>query len=127
MIMANKRKPTTNAAVILRQRYYEGKPRRIAQLEGQRADDEVARKIFAARARAGLTQKQLAEMVGPLPLLFAGWRTPTTAGIRSPCSANRSGVKQKDRNPLCAAQKQIAGGVNDLHQFSGLTWDDSRL
>jgi DNA-binding XRE family transcriptional regulator len=62
--MTNKRQTTSNAVKILRQRYYEGKPRRMAQLEEQRSGDEVARKIFALRESAGLTQKSLAELVG---------------------------------------------------------------
>jgi len=62
--MASKRKKTSDAIEILHRRYYEGKPRRIAQLEQQRADDEVARQIYTLREKAGLTQRRLAELVG---------------------------------------------------------------
>jgi transcriptional regulator with XRE-family HTH domain len=43
---------------------YLGKPDRQAQLERARADDAVARKIHDLRTKAGLTQKQLAKLVG---------------------------------------------------------------
>jgi DNA-binding XRE family transcriptional regulator len=64
MTMAKKKKTTSDAARILHRRYYEGKPKRIAELESARASAEVARKIYKLRADAGLTQKALAELVG---------------------------------------------------------------
>src|SRR6266446_10546427 len=62
--MSEKRKPTTDAIEILHRRYYEGKPERIAALEEARANDAVARKIYELRTKAGLTQRQLAKLVG---------------------------------------------------------------
>ncbi|MGH7831987.1 MAG: helix-turn-helix transcriptional regulator [Candidatus Binatia bacterium] len=59
-----KRRRTTDAVEILHRRYYEGKPRRLADLEKARANDHVARKIAALRIQAGLTQRQLAQLVG---------------------------------------------------------------
>jgi DNA-binding XRE family transcriptional regulator len=59
-----KGKPTTDALEILHKRYYKGRPERVAALEKARADDHVARKIVALRAEAGLTQRQLARLVG---------------------------------------------------------------
>jgi DNA-binding XRE family transcriptional regulator len=59
-----KRRATTDAVEILHRRYYEGKPGRLADLEKARANDHVARKIAALRTQAGLTQRQLAQLVG---------------------------------------------------------------
>lgn len=59
-----KRKPTTDAIEIIHRRYYEGRPQRIAELAEAEANDTVARKIYALRKRAGLTQQQLAKLVG---------------------------------------------------------------
>lgn len=56
--------PTTDAVDILHRRYFEGKPERLAELEDARASAEVAREIFALRTAAGLTQRELAELVG---------------------------------------------------------------
>jgi ribosome-binding protein aMBF1 (putative translation factor) len=60
----SKRKPTTDGVEILHRRYYEGRPDRIAQLEEERANTEVARKIHDLRTKAGLSQRELAKMVG---------------------------------------------------------------
>jgi DNA-binding XRE family transcriptional regulator len=49
---------------ILHRRYYAGKPERLEGLEAARADDEAAREIRRLRTEAGLTQQQLAEMIG---------------------------------------------------------------
>lgn len=59
-----KRRPTTDAVNILHRRYYGGKPSRLAGLESARANDQVARKIAALRTEAGVTQRQLAKLIG---------------------------------------------------------------
>jgi DNA-binding XRE family transcriptional regulator len=59
-----KRRPTADAVNILHRRYYEGKPSRLAGLESARANDQVARKIAALRTEAGVTQRQLAKLIG---------------------------------------------------------------
>jgi len=55
---------TTDAVEILHRRYYQGRPGRLAALEEARANDNVARKLTSLRLQAGLTQRQLAKMVG---------------------------------------------------------------
>jgi DNA-binding XRE family transcriptional regulator len=62
--MTKKRKPTRDAVEILDVRYYKGKSERLAGLEEARANDAVARKIYELRTKAGLTQRQLAKLVG---------------------------------------------------------------
>ena len=59
-----KRKPTTDAIEIIHRRYYEGRPQRIAELAEAEANDTVARKIYGLRKGGGLTQQQLAKLVG---------------------------------------------------------------
>jgi len=59
-----KKRPTTDAVEILHRRYYKGKPERLAALETARSNDQVARKIAALRTEAGLSQRQLARLVG---------------------------------------------------------------
>jgi DNA-binding XRE family transcriptional regulator len=71
MIMPSKRKPTADAVKILHRRYYEAKPARVAQLEQQRADDEIARQVYELREKAGLTQKRLAVLVGTTPSVIS--------------------------------------------------------
>jgi ribosome-binding protein aMBF1 (putative translation factor) len=62
--MPKKRPATGDAIEVMHRRYYEGKPDRIATLEEARADDEVARKIYHLRTQAGLSQRELAKLVG---------------------------------------------------------------
>ena len=64
MMMSKKRRPTTDAVEILHRRYYEGRPERLAGLEEARLNATIARDIYALRTKAGLTQKQLAKLVG---------------------------------------------------------------
>ena len=54
----------TDAVEILRWRFFKGQPERLKVLEEARADDAVARMIFELRKKAGLTQAQLAKMIG---------------------------------------------------------------
>ena len=62
--MPKARKPTTDALEILYRRFFEGHPDRIAGLELARQEAAIARKIHELRTRAGLTQQQLAKLVG---------------------------------------------------------------
>jgi DNA-binding XRE family transcriptional regulator len=68
--MSNKRK-TSDGLEILRRRYYLGRPKQLADLEDARAQDQVARKLLALREQAGLTQKQLAELVDTTPSVIS--------------------------------------------------------
>jgi predicted transcriptional regulator len=58
------KKRTTSAALILRNRYVKNDPKRIASIDAERVNAEVARLIYDLRTEAGLTQAQLAEIVG---------------------------------------------------------------
>ena len=62
--MKKPKKVTTDALEIMHGKFFRGKPEMIAELEKARADDAVARKIYNLRIKAGLTQRQLAKMVG---------------------------------------------------------------
>jgi len=59
-----KSKKTANAIDILRRRYVGGNADKLAELEGIRADNAVARKIYDLRNKAGLSQRALAKLVG---------------------------------------------------------------
>jgi DNA-binding XRE family transcriptional regulator len=63
-MVKRKHTATSDAVQILYRRYYEGRPERVRGLEEARANDGVARKLTALRLRAGLTQRQLAKLVG---------------------------------------------------------------
>jgi DNA-binding XRE family transcriptional regulator len=58
------RRTTTDALQIIHERFYAGRPRRIAQLQEAQANDDIARKIYMIRTSANLTQRQLAKLVG---------------------------------------------------------------
>ena len=62
--MALNRRATTDAVEILHSKFYEGNPEKLKSLAECRANDEIARKIQALRTKAGLTQAQLAKLVG---------------------------------------------------------------
>jgi DNA-binding XRE family transcriptional regulator len=62
--MTNRVKPTSDAVEVLHGRFYEGKPGRLKSLEEGRANEEIARKIYELRTAAGLTQGQLAKLIG---------------------------------------------------------------
>ena len=59
-----KKKITTDALEIMDREFFAGKPDRLAELEQMRADDAVARKILDLRTKAGLSQRELAKLVG---------------------------------------------------------------
>ena len=62
--MAKKRGKTTDALEIIDRRFYRGRPEREAELAEAEADVAVAVKIYRLRTKAGLSQRQLAKLVG---------------------------------------------------------------
>jgi len=64
MIMAKKKKTTTNAVKILHKRYIRGNKKRLESLQKERENLNIAELICAIRKQAGLSQKQLANLVG---------------------------------------------------------------
>lgn len=57
-------KETSKASEILHRRYIGENVERNASLAAERVNAEVARTIYELRKKAGLTQKELAQMVG---------------------------------------------------------------
>jgi len=62
--MAKKKKTTTNAVKILHNRYIHGNKKRLESLQKERENLNIAELICAIRKQAGLSQKQLADLVG---------------------------------------------------------------
>jgi DNA-binding XRE family transcriptional regulator len=62
--MIKRTKPAIEAVEILHRRFYAGKPARLKSLEEARANEEIARKIHELRSAAGITQAQLAKLIG---------------------------------------------------------------
>ncbi|MEZ4651449.1 MAG: helix-turn-helix domain-containing protein [Candidatus Eisenbacteria bacterium] len=58
------KRKTKDAVDILHKRLYAGKPKRQAELEEARASAELSRRLYALRTDAGLTQAELAKLVG---------------------------------------------------------------
>jgi len=61
---SKKRRATTDAVEILHRRYVAGRPDQEAALENARLNATIAQEIYDLRTKAGLTQMQLAELVG---------------------------------------------------------------
>ena len=65
--MARKKRTTTDAVEILTKRYFAGRKDLEERYEQEAANLEVARKLYELRTQAGLTQRQLAKLVGTSP------------------------------------------------------------
>ena len=61
---SKKHRVTSDAVEILHRRYIAGRPDQEAALESARLNAAIAQGIYDLRTKAGLTQKQLAELVG---------------------------------------------------------------
>jgi DNA-binding XRE family transcriptional regulator len=78
-----KQKPSRRSRdgiAILHKRFYAGKPQRLVALEEARAADDVARKLIQLRTSAGLTQRQLAKIVGTTPSVICRLEDADYAG-----------------------------------------------
>jgi ribosome-binding protein aMBF1 (putative translation factor) len=57
-------KRTTDAVEILHHRYFAERPEKLALLDKARGNAAIARQIYSLREKAGLTQRELARLVG---------------------------------------------------------------
>ena len=62
--MAKKKKGTTDAVEILHRRYIKGNKKRLESVEREKAKLIIAEQIYELRTKAGITQKQLAALIG---------------------------------------------------------------
>lgn len=62
--MRHNKKSTSNAVEILHKRYIAGDAEREKSVEHERLSAEIARMIFELRKEAGLSQKELAKLIG---------------------------------------------------------------
>jgi len=62
--MAKKKKTTSNAVKVLHKRYIGDNKKRLESLERERENLNIAEQIYELRMQAGLSQKQLAKLVG---------------------------------------------------------------
>ncbi len=106
-----KHKPTTDAIEIIHRRHYEGRPQRMAALAEAEANDTIARNIRELRKRAGLTQQQLAKLVGTTTSVIcrledADYQGHSLAMLRRIANALNKRVELRfvnaDRNPKVA-------------------------
>ncbi len=59
-----KKKKTTDAVAILEKLFIKGDPERLAAIEAERGKIKIAEQIYALRKERGLTQQQLADVMG---------------------------------------------------------------
>jgi len=62
--MGKKNKTTTDAVKILHKTFIKDDPKRLASLEQEREKLQIAGQIYNLRTKAGLSQAQLAKLVG---------------------------------------------------------------
>jgi DNA-binding XRE family transcriptional regulator len=62
--MTRRRRTTSDGLAILDRRHFQGRPARIRALAEASLNAQIAQEIYALRTKSGLTQKQLAELVG---------------------------------------------------------------
>ncbi len=59
-----KRKTTKDAVKVLHSRYIKGKPKRLESLKREHEALDIATQIFTIRKQQGLSQRELANLVG---------------------------------------------------------------
>ena len=62
--MKNAKNQTQNGLDIIYRRYYQGQPEQLAALEEERINARTARDLYELRTQAGLSQRELARLVG---------------------------------------------------------------
>jgi ribosome-binding protein aMBF1 (putative translation factor) len=105
-----KKEKTSNAVKILRDRYVKDDPERKASVEAERVNAQVARMIHDLRNDAGLTQKELAKLVGTTQSVISRLEDADYEG-HSLSMLNRiaEALKQKMSVVMSAKEPQVDG------------------
>jgi len=61
---SSRHRRATDALEILDRRYFRGRPERLRALAEAKLNAEIAQEIYDLRVKAGLTQDQLAKLIG---------------------------------------------------------------
>jgi DNA-binding XRE family transcriptional regulator len=112
--MRESKKSQTDAIDILHRRFYEGKPSRMESLEETRANEEVARSIRTLRTNAGLTQTQLAEIVGATASAISRLEAANYEGIGRNAAPHCRGFESTGRNSFLTGSQIRLGTVYHL-------------
>ncbi len=62
--MSKRQRTTSDGLAILDRRHFQGPPARLRALADARLNAQIAQEIYALRTKAGLTQRQFAQLVG---------------------------------------------------------------
>lgn len=62
--MRKRQRTTSDGLAILDRRHFHGRPVRLRALAEAKVNAHIAQEIYALRTKAGLTQQQLADLVG---------------------------------------------------------------
>lgn len=69
--MKRAKKRFIDGVEILDRLHYDGHPERIAGLQNARFTGDLARRVYALREASGLTQRELAKLVGTTPSVIS--------------------------------------------------------
>ena len=126
-----KKEKTSDAVRILRDRYVKDDPQRTASVEAERVNAQVARMIYDLRSDAGLTQEELAELVGTTQSAISRLEDADYEG-HSLSMLNRiaQALRQKMTVAMTAKDPEVSGMrhafrlvVQMLRRRQGLTMD----
>jgi len=111
-----KKEKTSNAVKILRDRYVKDDPERKASVEAERVNAQVARMIYDLRNDAGLTQKELAQLVGTTQSVISRLEDADYEG-HSLSMLNRiaEALKQKMSVVMTAKEPEVDGMRHAFH------------
>jgi len=127
-----KKEKTGDAVQILRSRYVKDDPARKASVEAERVNTQVARMIYDLRNDAGITQKELAQLVGTTQSVISRLEDADYEG-HSLSMLNRiaEALKQKMTVVMTAKDPEVGGMrhafrlvVQMLRRRRGLTIDE---
>jgi transcriptional regulator with XRE-family HTH domain len=127
-----KKEKTSDAVKILRDRYVKDDARRKTSVEAERVNAQVARMIYGLRNDAGLTQKELAHLVGTTQSVISRLEDADYEGHSlSMLSRIAEALKQKMSVVMTAENPEVDGMRHAFHLFvqmlrrrHGLTVDE---
>ena len=103
------KRKTSDAVEILMSRYVKDDPKRLASVQAEEMNAEIAQLIYTARTEAGLSQQQLAKLVGTTQSVISRLEDADYEGHSLSILNRIAGALKKKLSVTMIARDQEAG------------------
>ena len=122
-----KKNKTTDAVVILHKHFIKGDAGRLASIAAEREKIKIAEQVYALRKQRGLTQKQLAEMIGTTQSVVSRLENTDYESERIETLQKLAAVLQCHLEVRFVPEEKLSSTIQDIGEGTFQVSEDKRI